>query len=135
MNTAISLISGFLLDSQVLMWLGSDRDKLGATTKRILQFQDLYYSTISIAELGFKSQRSTIRFGLAELEDWDKFGMLELPFGRNAAIEFASFHSHQVPDPMDRQIMAVARANGLGLITADRKILGLGLDWVIDATL
>ena len=117
------------------MWLGSDRDKLGATTKRILQFQDLYYSTISIAELGFKSQRSTIRFGLAELEDWEKFGMLELPFGRNAAIEFASFHSHQVPDPMDRQIMAVARANGLGLITADRKILGLGLEWVIDATL
>lgn len=134
MNTANSLISGFLLDSQVLMWLGPDRHKLGATTKRLLRFQDLYFSTISVAELGFKSQRSRISFGSADLEDWEKFGMLELPFSRNAAIEFASFHSHQVPDPMDRQIMAVARANGLGLITADKKILNLELDWVVDAT-
>jgi hypothetical protein len=60
--------------------------------------------------------------------------MVELPFGRSSAIEFASFHSHQVPDLMNRQIMAVARANGLGLITADRKIINLQLDWVIDAT-
>jgi len=94
----------------------------------------LYFSTISVAELGFKSQSSKISFGPADLEDWEKFGMLELPFGRSAAIEFASFHSHQVPDPMDRQIMAVARANGLGLITADKKILNLELDWVVDAT-
>jgi hypothetical protein len=31
-------------------------------------------------------------------------------------------------------MMAVARANGLGLITADKKILNLELDWVVDAT-
>jgi len=35
---------------------------------------------------------------------------------------------------MDRQIMPVARANGLGLITADKRILNLELDWVVDAT-
>ena len=65
---------------------------------------------------------------------WHELGFAELSFGRSAATEFASFHSHQVPDPMDRQIVAVARANGLGLITADKKILNLELDWVVDAT-
>ena len=126
--------SGYLLDSQVLMWLGPDRHKLGTTTNQLLRFKDLYYSTVSIAELGFKSQSSKIRFGRNEIEDWEKVGIIELPFGRQAAVEFASFFSHQVPDPMNRQIMAVARANGLGLITADRKILSLQHDWVIDAT-
>ena len=61
-------------------------------------------------------------------------GFGELSFGRSAATDFASFHRHQVPDPMDRQLLPVARAHGLGLITADKKILNLELDWVVDAT-
>jgi PIN domain nuclease of toxin-antitoxin system len=101
---------------------------------RILKFDELHYSTISIAELGFKAKSRMLSFGKSDIERWQDLGMAELPFGRSSAIEFASFHSHQVPDPIDRQIMAVARANGLGLITADRKILSLQLDWVIDAT-
>ena len=101
---------------------------------RLLKFEELYYSTISIAELGFKAKSRSLSFSKFDIERWQELGMVELPFGRSSAIEFASFHSHQVPDPMDRQIMAVARANGLGLITADRKILSLQLDWVIDAT-
>ncbi len=101
---------------------------------RLLKFEELHYSTISIAELGFKAKSRSLSFGKFDIERWQELGMVELPFGRQAAVEFASFFSHQVPDPMDRQIMAVARANGLGLITADRKILSLQLDWVIDAT-
>jgi PIN domain nuclease of toxin-antitoxin system len=126
--------SGYLLDSQVLMWVNERPSRLGKNATQILKFQDLFYSTISIAELGFKSKSGKLQFGKLDIERWHDLGMGELAFGRSAASEFASFHSHQVPDPMDRQIMAVARANGLGLVTADRKILALNLDWVIDAT-
>lgn len=126
--------SGYLLDSQVLMWVNERPSRLGKGAMQILKFQDLFYSTISIAELGFKSKSGKLQFGKLDIERWHSLGMGELSFGRSAASEFASFHSHQVPDPMDRQIMAVARANGLGLITADRKILALNLDWVVDAT-
>ena len=126
--------SGYLLDSQVLMWVNERPSRLGKGALQILKFQDLFYSTISIAELGFKSKSGKLQFGKLDIERWHGLGMGELSFGRSAASEFASFHPHQVPDPMDRQIMAVARANGLGLVTADRKILALNLDWVIDAT-
>lgn len=126
--------SGFLLDSQVLMWVNERPSRIGKQAMQLLKFQDLYYSTISIAELGFKSKSEKIRFGKLDIERWQELGLGELSFGRSAALEFASFHSHQVPDPIDRQIMAIARANGLALITADRKILSLHLDWVIDAT-
>lgn len=126
--------SGFLLDSQVLMWVNERPSRIGKQAMQLLKFQDLYYSTISIAELGFKSKSEKIRFGKLDIERWQELGFGELSFGRSAALEFASFHSHQVPDPIDRQIMAIARANGLALITADRKILSLHLDWVIDAT-
>lgn len=128
------MISGFLLDSQVLMWVNERPSRIGKRAMQLLKFQDLYYSTISIAELGFKSKSEKLHFGKLDIERWQDLGLGELSFGRSSALEFASFHSHQVPDPMDRQIMAIARANGLGLITADRKILSLQLDWVIDAT-
>lgn len=123
-----------MLDSQVLMWVNERPTRIGKRAMQLLKFQDLYYSTISIAELGFKSKSEKLRFGKPDIERWQDLGISELSFGRSSASEFASFHSHQVPDPMDRQIMAIARANGLGLITADRKILSLQFDWVIDAT-
>lgn len=131
---ASGMNSGYLLDSQVLMWINERPSRIGKQAMQLLKFQDLYYSTISIAELGFKSKSGKLAFGQADIVRWQDSGIGELSFGRSSAIEFASFFSHQVPDPMDRQIMAVARANGLGLITADRRILSLKFDWVIDAT-
>lgn len=126
--------SGYLLDSQVLMWVNERPSRIGKKAMQLLKFEDLYYATISIAELGFKSRSGKLSFGKPDIERWQEIGIGELSFGRSAALEFASFHSHQVPDPMDRQIMAIARANGLSLITSDRAILRLNLDWVIDAT-
>jgi len=128
------MTSGYLLDSQVLMWLSEKPSRIGARAWQILRFEELFYSTISIAELGFKYRAGKLSFSKFDFERWQEKGIQELSFGRSPAIEFASFASHQVPDPLDRQIMAVARANGLTLLTSDRKILDLNLDWVLDAT-
>jgi len=61
-------------------------------------------------------------------------GFRLLNFNLEAAEEFWSFSAYEVPDPMDRQIMATARANNLTLLTSDRKILRQGFPWVLDAT-
>lgn len=116
------------------MWIAARPSRIGNRALQILKFHDLYYSTISVAELGYKAKAQRLTFTNKDIEHWQELGIGELSFGRSSAIEFASFHSHQVPDPMDRQIMAIARANGMNLITSDRVILGLNLDWVIDAT-
>ena len=36
-------------------------------------------------------------------------------------------------DPFDRMLLAQAKAEGLQLMTADRKLIELGLDFIIDA--
>lgn len=128
------MTNGYLLDSQVLVWLVEKPNRIGRRTWQILRFEELFYSTVSIAELGFKSRAARLNFSKFDVQQWQETGIQELSFGRSPAFEFASFAPHQVPDPMDRQIMATARANGLTLLTSDRKILDLNLDWVLDAT-
>jgi predicted nucleic acid-binding protein len=114
--------------------VGSRQTQAWGNNESALAFQGLVLFDRLNRGARFQVSKLKDRFGRNEIEDWVKVGIIELPFGRQAAVEFASFFSHQVPDPMDRQIMAVARANGLGLITADRRILSLKFDWVIDAT-
>lgn len=128
------MTSGYLLDSQVLMWLGSNQKRIGPSSMRLIRHADLYYSTVSVAELGFKSRFGRLQFGPQNIEAWRNINIKEIPFSRGAALMFADFSGHNVPDPMDRQIMATAAANGLGLITSDQRILELGLTWVLDAT-
>ena len=128
------MTNGVLLDSQVLMWLGSNRNRIGTRAMQLLKFKELFYSTVSIAELGYKTSLGKLNFGMADVEGWQRFGMNELPFGRQAALEFANVPAHLVPDPMDRQIVATARANNLALLTSDIRILELGFDWLLDAT-
>jgi PIN domain nuclease of toxin-antitoxin system len=36
-------------------------------------------------------------------------------------------------DPFDRMITATAKANGIKLITSDRRLLDLGFDWILDS--
>jgi PIN domain nuclease of toxin-antitoxin system len=128
------MTSGYLLDSQVLMWLGSNQKRVGPSSMRLIRHAELYFSTVSVAELGYKARFGKLQFGPQAIEDWRNLNIRELPFSQAAALMFADFSGHNVPDPMDRQIMATAAANGLGLITSDQRILELGLTWVLDAT-
>ena len=48
----------------------------------------------------------------------------------DAITQFSNLIRH---DPFDRMLLAQAKAEGLKLMTADRKLLKLGLDFVIDA--
>jgi len=124
----------FLIDSQVLVWLSSSKGLLGSQTKRILERGSVHFSTISVAELQFKAKIGRLTLASNAVEQWLELGFKLLSFNLQAAEHFGSFSATEIPDPMDRQIMAIARANNLALITSDRKILAQQFDWVLDAT-
>lgn len=128
------MAKGFLLDTQVLYWLGEDLGSIGRVTTKILERQDLYFSSVSVAELSFKMRFGKFKFDLSILELWQSEGILPLNFNIEAGTAFSRFSPEWVPDPFDRQIMAVAAANNLGLITSDRRILSQNFDWILDAT-
>jgi PIN domain nuclease of toxin-antitoxin system len=125
---------GYLLDSQVLVWLTGDRKRIGKQATRLLERYEVFFSTPAIAELSFKQSIGKLKLAPGVFDSLIEVGVGLLNFDRNAAEAFGRFSADAVPDPLDRQIMAVAVSNNLTLITADQKILGLNLDWVIDAT-
>ena len=128
------MTSGYLLDTQVLYWLGESTKNLGPKTKQILQARPLYFCSISVAELSFKKRFTNLDYDPSAPEAWREAGIGQLSFGVEAANAFSRFSPEWVPDPFDRQIMAVAAANNLTLITSDRRILSQQLDWLFDAT-
>ena len=130
------LTNGYLLDSHVFLWCISNQRQLGAQTRwRLRQAAFGFFSSISVAELAIKASRGH-QVLPTEIEQRAKdFNLSE--------IEYASLDAHEIPrfpslighDPFDRLILAQAAARGLKLITADRKLLDLGFDWILDARL
>ena len=125
---------GYLLDTQVLVWLALDQKKLGRETRRITERFNVFFCTPSVAELSFKQSIGKLKLATGVVDSWVDTGLQILNFDLDAAEAFGRFAADSVPDPFDRQIMSVAASNNLTLITADQKILGLSLNWVLDAT-
>ncbi len=125
---------GYLLDTQVLVWLGVDQKKLGRDAKRLIERYEVFFCTPSVAELSFKQSIGKLRLGAGVFDSLIEAGIGILYFDKEAAEAFGRFSAESVPDPFDRQIMAIAVSNNLTLVTADQEILDLNLNWVIDAT-
>lgn len=125
---------GLLLDSSVLFWLSANPKLLGKNTMQEIARRSVYFSTVSVAELSFKASIGKLSLKPYFANTLIDAGFQALNFNLEAADHFSGFSHHEIPDPFDRQIMAVARANNLTLVTSDRKILGQGFTWVLDAT-
>ena len=125
---------GYLLDTQVLVWLTLDQKQLGREAIRLLERYEVFFCTPSVAELSFKQSIGKLKLAPGVIDSWIETGVEIVNFDREAAEAFGRFSADSVPDPFDRQIMSVAASNNLSLITADQKILSLGLNWVLDAT-
>ena len=125
---------GYLLDTHILIWIEHSPKRIGKKSRKILERGNLYYSSISVLEIGLKSKMSNQQLSVAALDGWNELGIKSISFDDSAAIAFASIASAWLPDPFDRQIVATAMDNSLRLITADQRILQLGYDWIIDAT-
>lgn len=125
---------GYLLDTHVLVWLGREPKRFGKNCKRILERANLYYSSVSVAELALKSRLGKKEFNTSVIQQWQQAQINPAFFDDSAALNFAALSSEWLPDPFDRQIVATAMSNQFELITADRRILELEYEWIVDAT-
>jgi PIN domain nuclease of toxin-antitoxin system len=123
-----------LVDTHVLIWAVRDSPELGKATRRLIQNSPrLYYSSISIAEVSIKQivGKMDVSHRLTEALKHQEF--LRLDFNDQHALAIARFGSLMGHDPFDRLILAQAASEKHKLITADRTLLSLGLDWILNA--
>ena len=124
-----------LLDSQTLLWLLDDSPRLGsAARKTISASPGVHVSAATVWELTIKAM----------------LGKLSVPTGLSAALigqglillNITSEHAEAIRDypeltrhdPFDRLLVAQADRAGLRLLTADRVLLGLQREFILDAT-
>jgi PIN domain nuclease of toxin-antitoxin system len=124
----------FLLDTNALLGLVVGSVEFGKETMRRLKFEpDLFVSSLSIAELKIKEMKGRISLP-STFTDLILAAEVEiLDFNADHAIEMGRFGSLANHDPFDRMLLSQASYERFRFITTDRRLVNLGLDFVIDA--
>jgi len=124
----------FLLDTNALLAHLLYPSKLGnKTVKTLGRAENVYFSSVSIAEISIKQLIRKMSFSASILQLAKDSDLQELPFGIEAAVEVSAFSSLVGHDPFDRMIVASASSGHLNLLTSDRVMLSLGLGWIQDS--
>ncbi|WP_187368441.1 type II toxin-antitoxin system VapC family toxin [Ruania zhangjianzhongii] len=123
-------MSGYLLDTHLLLWAGVGSDRLPRATRTVLEdpAADVRFSVVSLWEIVIKLQLGRADFQiepealraharLAGLVEVEVSGEHVLAAGRLPAV-------HQ--DPFDRLLIAQARQEGLQFLTVDEQVLAYG---------
>ena len=127
-------MSGLLLDSHVLYNFALGKPQIGPETLDLLNSaQRLLFSSMTVLELNIKHL-------LGKFEDIEPFvsaikqnGIIEILLSSDAIFRLKDFPQLSSHDPFDRAILAQAMELGVPLVTADRRLVSLGLKWVKDA--
>ncbi len=124
-------------DTHALVWHLTDPERLGKGARRALANVDggrwfCHVPVITLIEIGLLYERGRLRVGptqiLEVLARHAGYGIL--PLDIQQVMEFVSLTA--VRDPMDRLILAAARATGARLVSADRALGGRGVDRLWD---
>jgi PIN domain nuclease of toxin-antitoxin system len=115
-----------LLDTCALLWLESDRKAFSARAMEHLRsnYDALAISPISFHEVGIKQSKKRLSLPMP-LAKWsaamiEKYGLSVLPVTTDVAVTAAILpRIHN--DPFDHLIIATARVNKLGIVTADTR--------------
>jgi PIN domain nuclease of toxin-antitoxin system len=121
-----------LLDTHVWVWmLEGDARRIGARTRRAIEQAHardaLRVSPISIFEVSALHAAGRLRFSRS-LEQWleaaiDDAGIRVTPLSREAAVDAGALSPADMPDPLDRLLVATARHSEATLATADARIV------------
>ncbi|QJE71805.1 type II toxin-antitoxin system VapC family toxin [Aerophototrophica crusticola] len=116
-------MAGLLLDSHTALWLVTAPSRLSQAALEACTDPDasVVLSVASIWELEYKAALGKLTL---PTDIWDALvdsGVSVLPVLRNHALLAAHLPLHH-RDPFDRMLVAQARAEGLGLVTADRQL-------------
>lgn len=126
-----------LLDTHALLWqLGSqDDEKLGVEARRLLTTAEVVYvSSISLVEIHIKAMLGKLDAPEGMQAHILAAGDEMLSYSATAADTLRGFPELARHDPFDRMLLAQAWAEGLLFMTTDSVLLGLGLNYVVDAS-
>lgn len=124
-------MTDLLLDTHIALWLDSEDDRLGASTRRTIDnaWQDggqIFLSAISVWEIAVLVDRGSIELDLP-VEDWvERFvsrpGLEAVALDHAAAARAYRLHGLEHRDPADRLLIASAIELGCPLVTYDDRI-------------
>lgn len=123
-----------LLDSQAVLWVLNGSDRLGPGARRLIESATAHVSAASVWELTIKSMLGKLDLppGLPGVLEDEGFVLVDVGAVHAEAMrEFPELARH---DPFDRLLVAQAHVERMSLITADRILLGLNREFVVDAT-
>lgn len=125
-----------LLDSQVALWVLDDSPRLGPHARQMIASATaVHVSAATVWELAIKAMLGKLvipdKLALRLAEQ----GLVLLSITAEHAEGIHEFPERTRHDPFDRLLVAQASQAGLQLVTADRVLLGLGHDFIIDASL
>lgn len=128
-------LNGYLLDTNAILEMTAGSPRLGKKTSHVIaKTPNLYYSPVSLAELEIKAMLGKLLRVDALFERLAQQDLKELPLYSAHSLEISRFGQLIGHDPFDRLLLSQASSENLGLITSDRKLVELGLPWVINST-
>jgi PIN domain nuclease of toxin-antitoxin system len=124
-----------LLDGQALLWLLDDNPRLGPRARQaIISAQGVYVSAATVWELTIKTMLGKLSIPADFSSRLSSQGLVLLSITAEHAEAIRDFPELVRHDPFGRLLVAQAVRVGLRLLTADQVLLGLGRDFVIDAS-
>ena len=111
-----------LLDTHVVLWQAAGEDRLGPEAIRCIEdAEELRFSVVSFAEIGVKFSIGRLEVPVRFADDFSRMGVRVLGLTAGHGLAVAQLPPHH-RDPFDRLLVAQAQAEGLTLMTADRRI-------------
>lgn len=124
-----------LLDSQTLLWLLDDNPRLGPQARAtISSAPGVHVSAATVWELTVKTMLGKVSLPTALSTVLSGQGLLLLNITAEHAEAIRDYPELTRHDPFDRLLVAQADRAGMRLLTADRVLLGLQRDFILDAT-
>ena len=123
-----------LLDTNAVLWLVRDPDLLGAQATRAVRAESrVCFSAVAQVEITIKRMVDRIDAPADLYLHLVEQGLEELPVTAAHAAAMERFPLLARHDPFDRLMLAQAAVEQARLLTADRRLLDLDLDWVLNA--
>jgi PIN domain nuclease of toxin-antitoxin system len=117
-----------LLDSHVLVWWLEGDDRLSERAREAIGNPEtaLHFSSASVWELEIKQAKGKLKLPEVFLETLIAQGVVEIAVSSLHAIVAGGLPPHH-DDPFDRMLVAQAQAQGLTIVTRDRRIAAYGV--------
>jgi PIN domain nuclease of toxin-antitoxin system len=124
-----------LLDTNAVFWFVRDPDLLGPNAMRAIRAETrVCFSAVAQVEITIKRMVDRIEAPADLHLNLVERGLEELPLTAAHAAAMERFPALSRHDPFDRLVLAQAAVEGARLLTADRRLIELDLDWVLDAS-